>query len=28
LMRHVEEQIARFERGEPLQHLVDRGLGY
>ncbi len=28
LMRHVEEQIARFERGEPLQHLVDRSLGY
>ncbi|PST23111.1 glyoxylate/hydroxypyruvate reductase A [Rhizobium sp. JAB6] len=28
LMRHVEEQIARFERGEPLQHLVDRSRGY
>ncbi|OED00020.1 MULTISPECIES: 2-hydroxyacid dehydrogenase [Rhizobium] len=28
LMRHVEEQIARFERGEPLQHLVDRRRGY
>ena len=28
LMRQVEEQIARFERGEPLQHLVDRGRGY
>ncbi len=28
LMRHVEEQIARFERGEALQHLVDRNLGY
>ena len=28
LMRHVEEQIARFERGEPLQHLVNRGRGY
>jgi len=28
LMRHVEEQIARFERGEPLQFLVDRKRGY
>lgn len=28
LIRHVEEQIARFERGEPLQHLVDRSRGY
>ncbi|NTG50115.1 glyoxylate/hydroxypyruvate reductase A [Agrobacterium rhizogenes] len=28
LMRHVEEQIARFEGGEPLQHVVDRSLGY
>lgn len=28
LMRHVEEQIARFERGESLQHLVDRNRGY
>ncbi|MDK4740990.1 glyoxylate/hydroxypyruvate reductase A [Rhizobium sp. CNPSo 3464] len=28
LMRHVEEQIARFERGEPLQYLVDRSRGY
>ncbi len=28
LMRHVEEQIARFERGEPPQYLVDRSRGY
>lgn len=28
LFRHVEEQIARFERGEPLDHLVDRAAGY
>jgi glyoxylate/hydroxypyruvate reductase A len=28
LMRHVEEQIARFERGEPLHYLVDRARGY
>lgn len=28
LFRYVEEQIARFERGEPLLHLVDRGRGY
>jgi glyoxylate/hydroxypyruvate reductase len=28
LMRHVEGQIARFERGEPLEYLVDRARGY
>lgn len=28
LMRHVEEQIARFEGGEPLQYVVDRARGY
>ena len=28
LMRYVAEQIARFERGEPLQHVVDRSRGY
>ena len=28
LFRHVEQQIARFESGEPLQFLVDRGAGY
>jgi glyoxylate/hydroxypyruvate reductase A len=28
LFRHVEAQIARFERGEPLQFLVDRSIGY
>jgi glyoxylate/hydroxypyruvate reductase A len=28
LFRHVEHQIARFERGEPLQHVVDRTTGY
>ena len=28
LFRHVEAQIARFEAGEPLQHLVDRNIGY
>lgn len=28
LFRHVETQIARFERGEPLQFLVDRAVGY
>lgn len=28
LFRHVEAQIARFERGEPLQFLVDRRIGY
>jgi glyoxylate/hydroxypyruvate reductase A len=28
LMRHVEEQIVRFERGEPLQFLVDKRRGY
>ncbi|MBB3526530.1 2-hydroxyacid dehydrogenase [Rhizobium sp. BK456] len=28
LFRHVETQIARFEHGEPLQFLVDRGVGY
>ncbi|OWV68785.1 glyoxylate/hydroxypyruvate reductase A [Rhizobium sp. R339] len=28
LFRHVEAQIARFERGEPLQFVVDRAVGY
>lgn len=28
LFRHVEQQIVRFEKGEPLQFLVDRGAGY
>lgn len=28
LFRHVQHQIARFERGEPLQHVVDRASGY
>lgn len=28
LFRHVEHQIARFERGEALQHVVDRVTGY
>ncbi|MBB3592961.1 glyoxylate/hydroxypyruvate reductase A [Rhizobium sp. BK529] len=28
LFRHVEMQIARFERGEPLQFVVDRKAGY
>jgi glyoxylate/hydroxypyruvate reductase A len=28
LFRHVETQIARFERGEPLQFVVDRAAGY
>jgi glyoxylate/hydroxypyruvate reductase A len=28
LFRHVETQIARFERGESLQYVVDRSLGY
>jgi glyoxylate/hydroxypyruvate reductase A len=28
LFRHVEHQIARFERGEALQHVVDRATGY
>ena len=28
LARHVAEQIARFELGKPLQHLVDRNAGY
>ncbi|MCL6706007.1 glyoxylate/hydroxypyruvate reductase A [Pseudomonas sp. R2.Fl] len=28
LFRHAENQIARFERGEPLQHVVDRASGY
>lgn len=28
LFRHVGEQIDRFERGEPLQHLIDRSAGY
>ncbi|MBB3311476.1 glyoxylate/hydroxypyruvate reductase A [Rhizobium sp. BK196] len=28
LFRHVETQIARFERGEPLQFVVDRTAGY
>ncbi|MDF0695767.1 glyoxylate/hydroxypyruvate reductase A [Rhizobium sp. MC63] len=28
LFRHVETQIARFERGEPLQFVIDRTAGY
>jgi glyoxylate/hydroxypyruvate reductase A len=28
LFRHVERQIARFERGEPLQFVIDRSVGY
>jgi glyoxylate/hydroxypyruvate reductase A len=28
LFRHVETQIARFERGESLQYVVDHSLGY
>ncbi|WP_064681546.1 2-hydroxyacid dehydrogenase [Rhizobium bangladeshense] len=28
LFRHVETQIARFERGEPLEFVVDRAAGY
>jgi glyoxylate/hydroxypyruvate reductase A len=28
LMRHVEAQIVRFERGEALEYLVDRARGY
>ncbi|MDI7862914.1 glyoxylate/hydroxypyruvate reductase A [Rhizobiaceae bacterium n13] len=28
LFRHVEAQVARLEAGEPLQHVVDRGVGY
>ncbi|MDK4731861.1 glyoxylate/hydroxypyruvate reductase A [Rhizobium sp. CNPSo 3490] len=28
LFRHVEMQIARFERGEPLQFVIDRAAGY
>lgn len=28
LVAHVEQQIARFEAGEPLQFVVDRTLGY
>jgi glyoxylate/hydroxypyruvate reductase A len=28
LFRHVETQIARFERGEPLEFLIDRAAGY
>jgi len=28
LVIHVLNQIARFERGEPLEHVIDRGLGY
>lgn len=28
LMRHVAEQITRHEAGKPLEHLVDRTLGY
>ncbi|TCL71979.1 glyoxylate/hydroxypyruvate reductase A [Rhizobium sp. BK251] len=28
LFRHVETQIARFERGDPLQYVVDRKTGY
>jgi glyoxylate/hydroxypyruvate reductase A len=28
LFRHVETQIDRFERGEPLQFVVDRAVGY
>ncbi|WP_064693367.1 2-hydroxyacid dehydrogenase [Rhizobium aegyptiacum] len=28
LFRHVETQLARFERGEPLQFVIDRAVGY
>lgn len=28
LFRHVERQIARFEAGDPLDHVVDRASGY
>ena len=28
LFRHVERQIDRFEKGEPLEHVVDRSSGY
>jgi glyoxylate/hydroxypyruvate reductase A len=28
LFAHVERQIERFERGEPLEHVVERGAGY
>jgi glyoxylate/hydroxypyruvate reductase A len=28
LFRHVETQIARFERGEPLQFVINRNVGY
>lgn len=28
LFRHVERQIARFESGKPLEHVVDRAAGY
>jgi glyoxylate/hydroxypyruvate reductase len=28
LFRHVEEQVSRLERGEPLQFVVDRTSGY
>ncbi|MBP1851718.1 2-hydroxyacid dehydrogenase [Rhizobium halophytocola] len=28
VFRHAERQIARFERGEPLEHVVDRNRGY
>ncbi|MGL3608783.1 2-hydroxyacid dehydrogenase [Rhizobium sp. G187] len=28
LFRHVEEQIQRVEAGQPLQHVVDRSVGY
>ncbi|MEO2037641.1 MAG: NAD(P)-dependent oxidoreductase, partial [Martelella sp.] len=28
LFAHVERQIARFEAGEPLEHVVDRKRGY
>lgn len=28
LFRHVETQIARYERGEPLEYVVDRAMGY
>jgi glyoxylate/hydroxypyruvate reductase A len=28
LFRHVETQVARFERGEPLEFVVDRAAGY
>ena len=28
LFRHVEQQIARFESGQPLEHVVDKVAGY